>query len=188
MNHEDIPWVTLIWQAHYQGNKLPQARNLCGSFWWKDCLSLWKKFEELTSIKASNGRTVRIWKDKWIEPKAMEEYPHLFSFARDQDICLEKFHAQSEDNVYDLFHCPLSLIAAEECDSLVQNLQQWSNNNEDLQNKDQWTFQWAGKYSCKKVYEQLDDSETAPPPFQWIWKSRALPKQRFFFWLLYWID
>ena len=79
--------------------------------------SLWKKFEELTSIKASNGRTVRIWKDKWIEPKAMEEYPHLFSFARDQDIYLEKFHAQSEENIYELFHCPLSLIAAEECDS-----------------------------------------------------------------------
>ena len=51
-----------------------------------------------------------------------------------------------------------------------------------MDSKDQWSLPWAGKYSCKKVYEELDDSEIPPKTFQWIWKSRAPPKQRFFFW------
>ena len=38
MSHKDIPWVQLIWQEHYNEKKLPQAKNSCGSFWWKDCM------------------------------------------------------------------------------------------------------------------------------------------------------
>ena len=32
MNRANIPWVQLIWQAYYHGNKLPQSTNSCGSF------------------------------------------------------------------------------------------------------------------------------------------------------------
>ena len=39
MNRQNIPWVKLIWEAHYQNNKLPQVQAPCGSFWWKDVLS-----------------------------------------------------------------------------------------------------------------------------------------------------
>ena len=53
-------------------------------------------------------------------------------------------------------------------------------------NLDTWKFKWAsGYYNAKKVYlEYLGCPEKAPKPFQWIWKSGCLPKQKFFFWLL----
>jgi hypothetical protein len=40
MNREDILWVQLIWNAHYQPYYTPHNIALVGSFWWKDCLSL----------------------------------------------------------------------------------------------------------------------------------------------------
>jgi hypothetical protein len=36
-NKHDIPWVQLVWSAHYQG-KIPHEEKLCGSFWWKDVM------------------------------------------------------------------------------------------------------------------------------------------------------
>jgi hypothetical protein len=34
-NKKDIPWIQLIWSAHYPG-KLPHEENMVGSFWWRD--------------------------------------------------------------------------------------------------------------------------------------------------------
>ena len=164
MNQKHIPWVNLIWQAHYQDDKLPQSRAPCGSFWWKDCLSLWNDFMKLTTVKANTGRTLIIWKDKWLETSAMEEFPHLFSFARDQDCSLEKLHTLRGDEIFDNFHLPLSIIAREECEELSQRLQSWAE-NQDANFNDQWEFEWKGKYSCKKVYDKLEPSDLAPPPF-----------------------
>jgi hypothetical protein len=42
-NHQDIPWVKLVWHAHY-ASKVPHAENLCGSFWWRDVLKLVDNF------------------------------------------------------------------------------------------------------------------------------------------------
>ena len=53
--------------------------------------------------------------------------------------------------------------------------------SEDAEN---WKFEWNGGYSCKKVYDALTPNFKAPDPFRWIWKSRALPKHKIFFWLL----
>ena len=69
INQADIPWVQLIWQAHHNDDKLPQSKNPCGLFWWKDCLTLWDKFMSLTNIKAGTGRTVRFWQDKLMDPQ-----------------------------------------------------------------------------------------------------------------------
>jgi hypothetical protein len=52
MNKQDIPWVNLIWQAHYSNGTIPQSSNACGSFWWKDCLSLcWELFFSFHHVK-----------------------------------------------------------------------------------------------------------------------------------------
>ena len=34
-NRMDISWVHLIWDNHYQNDKLPGSR-IRGSFWWRD--------------------------------------------------------------------------------------------------------------------------------------------------------
>ena len=51
---------------------------------------------------------------------------------------------------------------------------------------DSWKFYWGGtKYSNKRIYlEYMGNPADAPKPFQWIWKSCTLPRQKFFFWLL----
>jgi hypothetical protein len=65
MNKQDIPWVNLIWRAHYANGKIPQSSNACGSFWWRDCLSLLGKFIQISSCNAGPGNTVRICLDAW---------------------------------------------------------------------------------------------------------------------------
>jgi hypothetical protein len=39
--------VDLIWKAHYQNGKVPNADHQKGSFWWKDCVKLQSKFKEI---------------------------------------------------------------------------------------------------------------------------------------------
>ena len=138
---------------------------------------------ELTTVKEGSGDTVRLWKDKWTLPLVREKYPHLLSFAKDHDSALQNFQNPDEEEIYNHFHLPLSLIADQELADLIGTLHYWSANN-DLSSGDTWSFDWNGKYSARRVYEKLDPHDKAPAPFQWIWKSRALPKQKFFFWLL----
>ena len=150
MNQEDIPWVQLIWQAHYNDDKLPQVKGQCGSFWWKDCLSIWDSFVSIVNIKAGTGKTIRFWMDNWMDTNLLEEFPHLFSFSKNKDISLMKFISVSQENIFDHFHLPLSLIAAQECEELTEAVQLHLESNIDAE--DQWEFDWKGGYSCKKVY------------------------------------
>ena len=113
MNRKDIPWVTLIWQAHYPNGKIPQSTGPCGSFWWKDCLSLIDKFLAIFTCKAGIGNIVRLWKDEWTQDKMINKYPHLCSYAKDQEISLANaVDICAHDISTNLFHLPLSLIAA----------------------------------------------------------------------------
>jgi hypothetical protein len=36
INKKEIPWVSLVW--NFYSNGVPQAKNLCGSFWWRDIM------------------------------------------------------------------------------------------------------------------------------------------------------
>ena len=96
----------------------------------------------------------------------MEEFPHLFSFSKDKEISLMKLISVFEEDIYDHFHLPLSLVAAQECEELSEILQSHVDNNI---SSDQWEFEWKGGYSCKKVYSKLAPAPNAPPPFNWIW-------------------
>jgi hypothetical protein len=58
-NHRDIPWVHLIWDAHYDG-KIPHAEKLCGSFWWRDVLKLVDNFKGVAGVKHGKGDTFYI--------------------------------------------------------------------------------------------------------------------------------
>lgn len=46
-NKQDVPWVTLIWDAYYTG-KIPHASDPVGSFWWKDVNHLSDVFRGIT--------------------------------------------------------------------------------------------------------------------------------------------
>jgi hypothetical protein len=120
MNRQDIPWVQLIWQAHYSNGKIPQSSNACGSFWWKDCLSLLGTFLNLAHCKAGNGVSVRAWLDCWSDTLLSHRFPHLFSFALDNDITLERLSLLcNSDSSEQVFYLPLSVIATQQYEELT---------------------------------------------------------------------
>jgi hypothetical protein len=109
-NHDDIPWVNLVWQAYYYNNNTPQFCTHKGSFRWKDCLALMDDFREMTSCTVYNGKSVSLWYDKWDDDYIKErEDPRLFSFVNNDKINIHD--AINMDVIYDLFHLPLSTEA-----------------------------------------------------------------------------
>jgi hypothetical protein len=56
-SHIDVPWVNLIWNAHY-ANKIPHAENVVGSFWWKDIIKLVDNFRGVAWVKMGKGNTL----------------------------------------------------------------------------------------------------------------------------------
>jgi hypothetical protein len=63
-NQDEIPWVQLVWDAHYV-NKVSHAEDLCGSFWWRDVLKLVDNFCGVASVKLGTGSTFLFWSDNW---------------------------------------------------------------------------------------------------------------------------
>ena len=99
MNKRDVPWINLIWEAHYRNNKLPQACSPCGSFWWKDILALWESFSDLFTCKPRDGSSIRFWKDKRREVAPEHEFPQLFSFVKNQNVSLKQMMPLSMDDL-----------------------------------------------------------------------------------------
>jgi hypothetical protein len=123
MNNQDISWVHLVWQAHYANGKIPQSTTACGSFWWRDCLSLLGTFLQISQCKPRSGGTIRAWKDNWSETPPSARFPHLFSFSLDADITLHKLSLLCNiENIEQVFYLPLSIIAAQQFDDLATEL------------------------------------------------------------------
>jgi hypothetical protein len=52
----------LIWEAHYS-DKIPHAKKLCGSFWWRDVVRLVDNFRGVATVKHGKGDTFLFWSD-----------------------------------------------------------------------------------------------------------------------------
>jgi hypothetical protein len=111
-----------------------------------------------------------------------QKFPHLCSFAKDQDITLKQPAVICTiEDIYDLFHLPLSIIASNQCDQLEPVISPYFEHTA----LDSWRLTDGNKeYSSKRVYEVLSSHDLAPAPMRWIWKSCVMPKHKFFFWLL----
>lgn len=77
----DIPQVHLVWDNYYANGHLPGQQNK-GSFWWRDFVKLVTPFKSLPSVVVHDGFTILIWQDKWNGHRLQNEFPVLFSFAR----------------------------------------------------------------------------------------------------------
>ena len=124
-------------------------------------MSLWDKFRDLTSCLPGNGRSLRFWKDKWRDVSPHLEFPHLFSFSKDEDISLEQMLQLHETNLFDHFHLPLSMPAFHQSELISDLLE---THDSQLAN-DKWTLSNNSKLSVKKVYSALDPVTIAPAPF-----------------------
>jgi hypothetical protein len=176
---EDTPWVALIWNRYY-GNKVPHAAREVGSFWWKDILRLSTLYRGIASCSLGDGSTVLFWDDLWAHRVLSQDFPRLFSFAKNARASVKLLMSQT--SLDDIFNLPLSPQAHDE----FLELQDWLQHiNYDPIAVDVWTFQWGNsKYSSRKFYQLAFQQLEAHPIFSWLWKSGCTPRVKFFGWLI----
>lgn len=86
------------------------------------------------------------------------------------------------DHLDGLFYLPLSTQAFEEYQLLQDRLQSIQYDEASI---DQWFFLWGnGVYSSKKFYELAFKHLEVHSVFKWLWKSKCIPRLKFFAWLI----
>ena len=137
-NNADVPWVTLTWSRFYSSNQtLPQARSPVGSFWWKDTMKLFDKFQSLAVCNPNRGKTALFWSDIWIDQTMKDKFPQLFSFTRKPKCSVRFFLDQEMDRIFSL---PLSQQAAAQLEE-IQQLMQVRTWDESI--SDAWSYSWG---------------------------------------------
>jgi hypothetical protein len=116
----------------------------------------------------------------WQDSIREDDYPHLYSFAKDPSISIQKARNMISENIYDLFNLPLSMVAQAELDDLQNEAHEMIPS----QNNDEWSFSWGNKFSTSKLYRVLIGDHDIPNPILDIWKTCVVPRQKFFSWLL----
>ena len=96
-NKVDVPWVKLIWEAHYHNNDVPHFNRSKGSFWWKDCMKMYDLFREMATCDIKSGCTNLLWDDIWNGDIRRIKYPKLHSFTQKESISVKE--AKEMDNL-----------------------------------------------------------------------------------------
>jgi hypothetical protein len=181
-NQLDVPWVKLVWTSYYP-HGVPHAADPCGSFWWRDLIQLSDIFRGVTQVKIGDGSTTLFWKDLWNEQPLTESHPRAFSFARNEDITVQKLLTST--TIGEAFHLPMSLQAREEINSLQQLTMGLDPGNNQ---KDRWLCVWGNKesemFKSSEYYKFCFRDVHVDEVFAWIWKSKCTNKWRVFAWLL----
>ena len=174
-NRLDIPWVHLIWEKHFQNDKLPNNIGK-GSFWWRDNIKLLDKFKGIASVNLSDGRTCSLWWDIWEGQVCAQIYPELFSFAKIKHLSLQK--VLSITSIEQLFHLPLSSEAYSQLLLLCDKLDGLHLNSD----QDIWTYIWGSPlFSSSRAYKHLTGYTTVPSTYMWLWKNCCQHKHKVFF-------
>lgn len=134
MNKQDLPWVNLIWDTYY-GSSAPTGRPV-GSFWWKSIIKLLSIFKDMAHCTVGQGTLVFFWHDKWGPTSLKLQFPHLFSFAKDELLSIKE--ATDSITFQDLFHLPLSNLAFSQFHQARICLEQVNLRD----NVDQWKYIW----------------------------------------------
>jgi hypothetical protein len=129
-NHEDLPWVKHTWQCLYSNSVVPQIKRPIGSFWWRDVMSHSKNFLMIATCNVGRGNSVCFWSHTWNLGVLKWKFPHLFSFAKNQNISVEKILSQ---DVYANFSAPLTVEAVEQwiqLSAMLHNMKSTTNGDE----------------------------------------------------------
>ena len=78
-----IPWVNLVWEKHYNNDKLPSHKKI-GSFWWLDVLRLLSSYNGLATVKLGNAETCFLWDNIWVSHFPAINCPKLHSICQEQ--------------------------------------------------------------------------------------------------------
>ena len=104
----------------YYYNTVPHAVVLSGSFWWRGVFSNIDDWRAITICHAHDGTSILLWEDPWARQPSSQQFPRLFSYARDKLISLNEF--MSLPDCFDGFHLPLSTAAFQELGTLRNHL------------------------------------------------------------------
>ena len=158
----------------------PHIRSLVGSFWWKDIIKLFDKFQSFSVCNLSRGNTTLFWTRSWSGQNLKDTYPQLYYFTRKPKCSIRYFLGQEVDRI---FRLPLSSQAArqlEEIEYIVTGGKRLG-----WKCSDTWSYSWGNsKFSSRKAYNILIGNSEASPLFSWLQASCNLGKHKFFFRLL----
>jgi hypothetical protein len=177
-NQEDVPWVQLVWSKYYI-DRVPHTCREMGSFWWRDVLRLNGLFRQVNRCTIGNGSTVTFWGDYWLDGVLLYKFPRLASFARSTELSVSQVMQAADLDT--LFILPLSTQALEELELLQDQL---ANMTYDQDTKDRWSPVWGNKFTSRKFYTHVFKEVEAHPIYKIIWKSRCIPRIKFFAWLI----
>jgi hypothetical protein len=177
-NKESVPWVQLVWSKYYS-NKVPHTSREVGSFWWRDVMRLNGLFRQVHKCTIGDGSSVSFWGDIWLDGVLLQKFPRLVSYARNEEVSvLQVMEAEDLDS---LFILPLSPQASEELEMLQWQL---ANMPYDQEAVDKWIPIWGNKYTSQKFYSYVFQAIQAHPIYKTVWKSRCIPRIKFFIWLI----
>ena len=74
-----------------------------GSLWWKDILKLCYLFRGIANCKIGNESIVLFWSDLWNDNVMQNNFPRLFTFAKNKKISVLQF--LSNNNLESTSHC-----------------------------------------------------------------------------------
>ncbi|TVU07261.1 hypothetical protein EJB05_47309, partial [Eragrostis curvula] len=182
-NQKDIPWVKLIWHAYYSEGQIPHETPNKASFWWRDIMTYTDHYRGIATCRVGDGKTVMLWNDLWNGHLLKDEFPRLYSFAKNVKISVADY--VGNQSIHDQFHLPLSQEAFQELQSL-NTITQGLQTVIAQQQKDQWHYIWGTSiYSTAKFYSIPFIALRPPDPFGWIWKSKCTKKVKIFIWLMF---
>jgi hypothetical protein len=107
------------------------------------------------------------------------QFPRLASFSRNEGVSV--FHVMHSEDLDSLFMLPLSSQALDELEILQEQVQLRNYDEDDI---DQWKPIWGNQYSAKSYYSYVFKGIHAHPTFKAMWKSRCIPRIKFFVWLI----
>lgn len=174
-NKSNIPWVNIIWSSHYRNGGIHFPRKV-ESFWWRDVLKTMITYKGFSRVVVEDGRSTQLWFDQWDNIILVIAYLEPFSFATNKDITLRR--VKDVEYYQDMFHMPMSGIAYEQYQILIQSLQGLHISHQ----HDKWLYSWGSHlYLAQKAYKHMARSMTVHPSYAWLWKTKCQPKHKVFF-------
>jgi hypothetical protein len=129
----------------------------------------------------NHGNTISFWEDLINGRVHSDIFPHLMGFAKDPRISLWALRQTAP--LLNCFRIPMSREAYNELLQLQNFLEDLYPVDQD--GKDSWIYIWGQhRYSSSKYYHYHFRDIQPNLTILWIWKSKCIPKIKFFAWLL----
>lgn len=139
------------------------------------------QFRGVAVCVPNKGDTISFWEDLIDGIVHSNVYPRLLNFAKEPRISLWKL--RNAEPLLDYFRIPMTRQAYNEFLELQNELSEMP--PAVLDENDRWVFIWGHQsYSSSKFYQYQFRSLQPHRSITWIWKTKCVPKIKFFAWLL----